>query len=502
MMEIELKFQLPQAQQHAVLTALQNMTAPNDIHPVQNIHLRALYFDTAQRHLSQNAMAIRLRQENDTWVQTFKAKGKNSFERIEHDYTIQSINLSAPAEMLNLDIYQSQPVIHALLQQALSDQDVQALQLQFETDVKRQLKLFTYEDAIIELSVDIGEIKTSTTSQVISEIEFELKQGNTSQLLAFAAQWVEQYQLWLDVRSKAERGNLLSMSRAASGITLPKAAPLHSNMPLQTALQHMVSAQIEHLLPNMAVVVDAINSVAHRKQTRLALQQLHSSMKSYAQHSPLMNKHWSTQLKYLLKELDDACLSDVFEQDIVLQLHCVVPNLNRTSSNNLVTTDYLTLLAQKLSAPETQQLLLQLLGFAYRNSSDLTAQSNDTGKKLLAPMRKLYARIDKQAKHFATLPAHEQQRLFKRMKRLRDGIHAIIALLEHNQWRDFMQQLDQTLQHFYHYHDIIDALQKVQTLTPQSAREQAIDYLQSQQLDAHKRLSKALKQLRKTEQPF
>jgi len=58
MLEIELKFQIPEAQQKSLKQALQPDTA-------QSIHLQAKYFDTPERLLSKNGMALRLRKEGE-----------------------------------------------------------------------------------------------------------------------------------------------------------------------------------------------------------------------------------------------------------------------------------------------------------------------------------------------------------------------------------------------------------------------------------------------------
>ncbi|NBS78140.1 MAG: CYTH domain-containing protein, partial [Betaproteobacteria bacterium] len=51
---------------------------------VQTIQLQAMYFDTAQRHLARQKVALRLRLENDQWVQTLKLSGGDAtLTRIE-----------------------------------------------------------------------------------------------------------------------------------------------------------------------------------------------------------------------------------------------------------------------------------------------------------------------------------------------------------------------------------------------------------------------------------
>ncbi len=54
-------------------------------HKAQHIHLQAKYYDTPDRLLAKNGMALRLRKENDLWVQTFKAAGQSHLHRVEEE---------------------------------------------------------------------------------------------------------------------------------------------------------------------------------------------------------------------------------------------------------------------------------------------------------------------------------------------------------------------------------------------------------------------------------
>ncbi len=484
MLEIELKFQLPAEQQENIINAI-NQPKP--------IHLRAQYFDTAERVLSQHAMALRLRQEGEQWVQTFKAKGRNSLERIESDIAIGK-RKSVPK--LNLALYKNIPTVQQHLTEILPENEM--LLMQFETDVQRYIQVITYQDSIIELSVDVGEIRSQGRTQRLSEVEFELKQGHTEQLLDLAQQWIEQYGLWLDVRSKAERGTLLSLQQVASAPVTAKTINLAAQMPLAQALKQIMTAQLEQLLPNLAVVADGIDSIEHRHQARIALRQLHSILKNYADVSHELPKHWLAQIKLMLKVLGTARDADVFEHDILLQLNCVIPHLQfpATAKTNLA------LLAEQMTCCETQILLLQMMRYAYVNHNENSDQSIKLSKKLLPPLAKLYKRICKQAKMFSQLPSGEQHRLRKQIKRLRYSLKAISSVLTHPKWVELLKNLHAAQQHIGHYHDLEMALNYAKHLKPQCAREQAIDYLHTQQVDAQKRANKALNHLLKSKSPF
>jgi len=74
MVEVELKFQIPEARRAALLKAI-------DPKKSEQIQLKAKYFDTADKLLAQQHAAVRQRLEGDRWVQTLKAAGKTHIEQ-------------------------------------------------------------------------------------------------------------------------------------------------------------------------------------------------------------------------------------------------------------------------------------------------------------------------------------------------------------------------------------------------------------------------------------
>ncbi|MCC3263789.1 CYTH domain-containing protein, partial [Paenibacillus polymyxa] len=64
----------------------------------------------------------------------------------------------------------------------------QALQPLFRTDFVREKWVVTYGQSEIEIGLDQGEVRAGDLSEALSEIELELLNGNTADLLALAGE--------------------------------------------------------------------------------------------------------------------------------------------------------------------------------------------------------------------------------------------------------------------------------------------------------------------------
>src|SRR5690606_16469291 len=285
MVEVELKFQIPAARRTALLKAL-------DPKKSQQIQLQAKYYDTADRQLAQHGVALRQRLEGTRWVQTLKAAGKSHIERFEHNHDLGELTESPE---LDLSIYTQSPEAQAILSHALGNQSNQ-LQLQFETDIARTLRVIEYQDTQIEVSLDIGQIRTRNAEQEVHEVEFELKSGLIHNLLAFSFEWVKKYQLWLDVRSKAEIGNLLATSQRVSPATFAKEFQISKKDSAGKTLCSLIAQQMQHLLPNIAAISAQVAQQEHIQQAQLALDQLYLTLLLFKDWHPQLSDKWAHQM--------------------------------------------------------------------------------------------------------------------------------------------------------------------------------------------------------------
>ncbi|OZI72346.1 CYTH and CHAD domain-containing protein [Bordetella genomosp. 12] len=195
MSEQELKLHVPAA---AVDGVKQEIAARQ----ATRLPLRAMYFDTPERELVRARIALRLRQEGDTWVQTVKMPGANAISRIE-------LNHIRPGPVLDLSVYAGTEVGDALAR--IQGQ----LGVRYETDVQRLLCKLRAREGTIEAALDLGVLRAGGLELPICEVEFELLSGRPQAIFSVARSWQQRHGLVLDSRSKSERGDALAQLAAA-----------------------------------------------------------------------------------------------------------------------------------------------------------------------------------------------------------------------------------------------------------------------------------------------
>ena len=192
MLERELKLHVPGVSREALKNELLELGATR-------LALRARYFDTSERALAKAGIALRLRLEGDTWVQTLKAPGPDELSRIELNH-----NRNEPE--LDLDAYQGTPV------ESLLEPSRDALHLCYETDISRLVLRQDTGAGLVEFAYDTGCVKAADQQLEICELELEQISAPTADLFTLSKRWLNNYELIVDLRSKAERGDLLAHS--------------------------------------------------------------------------------------------------------------------------------------------------------------------------------------------------------------------------------------------------------------------------------------------------
>ena len=160
------------------------------------------YFDTPDLTLRNWDMGLRIRGVNQHLEQTIKTKGQ----------VVGGIH-SRPE--YNVDIDQKFPQLNLfpdeIWPQATDIASVQSnLYCLFNTDFARQRWHIFVDDSLVEVALDIGEIRVDEAVDPICELEFELLAGDTSALLTLAGIVSREIPVRLGKASKAQRGYRLA----------------------------------------------------------------------------------------------------------------------------------------------------------------------------------------------------------------------------------------------------------------------------------------------------
>jgi len=443
--EIELKFQVPAAARQRLRRAVATGSATVT-------RLQAVYVDTADDRLAAAEMALRLRKEGRSWVQTLKGRGDGLMQRLEHE-----LRLPPQRGLPEVDTARhAGTAAGARLETLLAD--AAPLSPVYRTDIRRTHRRVRSGGAVVEIALDEGKILAGTRTLPVCEIEFELISGPPQALLALAARWVERHGLWLDVRSKSERGH-----RMARGLPAPpavRAAPLalDAKATPAAAFGAIVQATLAQWLPNAAELADGEAGVEHLHQLRVALRRLRSALRLFGGWSaePAAALALEASLREPFARLGATRDIDALEAGLLPALRTAggpplcLPVAAQEDPSSIVREPALTLAA------------LEALRLALPGPASMLPPV-DAGRGLRAAARallkKAFRRAMRDAADFERVDVAAQHRLRKRLKRLRYGAEFVQTLLPGRGSRSTLKLLRRALDALGEYNDVLVAEQ-------------------------------------------
>lgn len=272
-MEIELKLALPAS--HA--GRIRRHPLLREIKPSRH-KLYSVYFDTPDFALMRRGIALRLRRVGYHWVQTMKAEAR-------------AVGAMSSRPEWEMAVASGIAPDFAVLPQAALDLlqgiDLTSIAPAFVTQFQRTTWHLVDGENEAELALDMGEIGVGkiqadeatqpSESQAICEIEIELKSGQPVVLFDLAEQLLASANLFIEARSKAERGYTLC------GATTP--APVKTLrpdiQPKQSATevwQALMQAALVQLVANVPGVLERTQDIEYLHQLRIALRRLRTGM--------------------------------------------------------------------------------------------------------------------------------------------------------------------------------------------------------------------------------
>ena len=427
MVEIELKFQVPPAMRAQVARAVGTATAVDT-------PMAARYFDTPALHLARAGMALRLRREGRQWVQTLKGRGDGLVARLEHEVAVP-----APGGEPRLDPGRHDGTPAGLALRAALGDAAGALALRYETRVRRTTLVLRHGGARIELALDVGELRAGALRRPLHELEFELQGGPVAALFDVAGRWAARHALWLDVRSKAERGERLAQGWPAAwpAATAPTPRLAADLSPVQ-ALGRMLQAALEQALPNAAALADGAGAddEKHLHQWRVGLRRLRSLLRVFPVAPEALARDWDGRLARLASVGAARRDRQVFDAALWPRLAAAgAPTID------LPAVPPAGAVAATVAGGDWNALVLELLAFVQRAAADpapapapLTAWLGDT-------LGRLHRALGRDARRYAALDDAGRHKVRKRLKRLRYAVEGVASLAPRRRLREMLAAL-------------------------------------------------------------
>lgn len=323
--ETELKLYLTEE----AIAALPQAVLLRDL-PRRVVRLDAVYFDTADRVLQANGMALRLRRAGRQWTQTLKAEpappvGDNSgvtaasaagglSARSEWEWPL---TLRSREPRIDRSRLQATPAGALLRAQPRSG----PLRAVFRVRVRRTLWNVSFGRSRIEVALDEGRIDARPggrpASVPVTELELELKEGRADDLvtlaLALAGAGRGALPLIPAPRSKAERGYRLAadeLAPVAKATARGFVAALRPDLSAATALRAIVAHGLHVLLANAEGLRDAYG-VEYVHQARVALRRVRSALRQLDREGHDFPAHLAAELQWIGRALGSARDGDV-----------------------------------------------------------------------------------------------------------------------------------------------------------------------------------------------
>ena len=413
MTEFELKFEIPSAKLKGVAVAMLEGK-------VTRQRLQASYFDTADGTLTAHSIVVRLRKEGRRWVQTAKGPTADLLERLEHNAALP-LQRAGSTPALDLSRHRGTPV-GKLIDKALGLKaagNYPRLDLLYGTDIQRITRQVACGTSVVEVALDQGRIFAAGRSQLICELEIELKQGKPLDAVALARQWCASHGLWISTIAKSVKGQRLRSSTTLGGATSaishrfsPKFSQHASGVKLITAV---VQSCLSQILPNMSELAAGSNHPDHIHQTRVGIRRLRTALR---------------ELDGLTDDLDptsEAVLVQTFRALGVYRDHSHLalavqpqllaaggPTLRLNEANSHIPDP-----GETVRAKHFQDALLSLVGFVYREVPKTFDKQDILKQAISLRLQKLHKRALRDGKKFLVLDEAQQHGVRKRMKRLR-----------------------------------------------------------------------------------
>lgn len=411
--EVELKLRIPPE----ALSRLMNHRLLRRFGRPVHRRMISTYFDTPDFRLMREQVALRVRKIGQRHIQTIKCaptveNGVNSRHEWEREVEAETPALEG--------------VGNKRVRKLLAGSKVRKrLAAQFVTDVKRATWPIRRNGSLVELAIDVGEIKSAKGRVPVCEAEFELKSGPIDGVYALAHELHKSIPFTLEPLSKAERGFALVQQKQPRA---QRAVPLELDRHCTTAeaFQRIGRSCLLHLRANEAAVRSA-QTAEGVHQFRVAIRRLRSALSAFRDLLPRgERRRISAQVRWIAHRFGHARDWDVFNGVLLREVrgHMAGDRSLATfaAAARAARTSAYVAVAETIVAPRYTESLLTLEGWWESGT-----WVNSLGKASDEPaidyarrsLKKLHRRVEKLGENLESLSEPELHELRKRAKKLR-----------------------------------------------------------------------------------
>ncbi len=264
-METEVKLKVHPNDLPAVMEALSGMVVVEQQPKVKQLESR--YFDTPDRLLAGQKVALRVRKTGDGYIQTLKTAGDAGgalFARGEWESPVDTFVPQLDDKMT-----------------VLSPELLAAVDLAFVTEIERHKMVVIYpryrpNASRIEIAFDSGTIRSNGAADPVSEVELELLDGRAADMLDLALRLSEQLPLQLGTDSKSARGYRLADNEIPMGVKA-ESLSFPSDITLEDGMRDSLRACMRQWFANQSPALDG-RDIEGVHQMRVALRRLRSAL--------------------------------------------------------------------------------------------------------------------------------------------------------------------------------------------------------------------------------
>lgn len=273
--------------------------------------LKATYFDTPDGALAAAKMNLRIREIGRRRVQTLKVGSgwqAGLTERIEIEGFVRG-------DEPGLELVHVPEIREFLTRDGIWER----LQPRFVTEFRRTSREVRFEGrfgrALVSVDLDHGEIRSGSRSMPISELELELKEGDSAALFELALAIHRDVPLRLEYRGKALRAEQLSAPPEPLPAKGERPALVGSSRINESAVQILKACQAQ-VATNEAAILETRHPEGPH-QMRVALRRMRASLGMFrAFGDPDLTAHVRAEAKWLANALGEAREWDVYIEDL------------------------------------------------------------------------------------------------------------------------------------------------------------------------------------------